>query len=241
MPTPQTVLVTRPLAEAGRTADALRSCGHRPILAPLLDIVPVAAILPEKADALVLTSRQAVHHAPPLPGALSGLPTFVIGAATAQAARAAGYRVAGDAQGDRAALVGLLVDAGVRAPLILAGQDERGDLVAECGAVGLSATRAVVYAAHLATQLPEDAHAAFMADALDWVLLFSARAAAALVALAPHRRVQLACLSPVVAAAAGSGWADVVVAERPDLPALLAAADLMCDNTREFLSSTGEP
>lgn len=233
-----TVVVTRPQAEARRTAALLERCGHRVLIAPVLEIVPVPALLEGTADALVVTSRQAVRHAPPLPPHLAGLPCWTIGGATTDAARAAGWTVRGDGDGARAQLVAQVVAAGARAPLILAGADERGDLVAEFAAAGVTARRVIVYAARLVPALPADVRVALVADRVDWVLLFSPRSAAQWRRLAPQGTARLACLSPAVAAAAGA--ADdpgTVVAAQPDLAALLAAADLLCDKAQTALAA----
>ena len=94
------VLVTRPQPAADRLAGRLREEGLAVQVAPLMRIVPVAhdAAALARAPGLVFTSAHAVAMAGP------GLdrPAMCVGPATADAARAAGFRVTvgpGDAAG----------------------------------------------------------------------------------------------------------------------------------------------
>ena len=102
------VLVTRPQPAADRLAGRLRAQGLSVQVAPLMRIVPVAhdAAALARAPGLVFTSAHAVAMAGP------GLdrPAMCVGPATADAARAAGFRVTvgpGDAAGLLPLLTGL--------------------------------------------------------------------------------------------------------------------------------------
>ena len=60
----KTVLVTRPLPAATRTADRLRVQGYVPLLLPLTEIVPLNPTVPEGTfNAFVATSANALVHA----------------------------------------------------------------------------------------------------------------------------------------------------------------------------------
>ena len=89
------LLVTRPAADAARTAAALRARGHEPILAPLLDVEimsdadlgagPWAAILVTSANAV----RAVAGHK--RRDELRGIAVFTVGDRSAQAMRDAGF------------------------------------------------------------------------------------------------------------------------------------------------------
>lgn len=87
------VLITRPEADAERTAERVRALGHEPVLVPLIRIVPTGATLPAaRPDAVLATSRNAVGAIGGGTGLAESVPFFAVGAQTAAAARAAGFR-----------------------------------------------------------------------------------------------------------------------------------------------------
>lgn len=206
-------LVLRPEPGNARTCAALSAAGIEPVSLPLFAAVSVAWSPPDPAayDALLLTSAQAVRLAGDGLAGLAGLPVVAVGAATATAARAAGLDVAIVGEGDAAAAV---ARAGAFPRLLhLAGREH----VAQPGVDTLT-----VYASE---PLPVASDA--LVVAIDnVVLLHSARAARQFALLGnelPRRQIRLAALSPAIADAAGDGWADVSIAERPDDHALIAA------------------
>lgn len=208
-------LVLRPEPGAGATVARLAAAGVAAVAVPLFRVVPVAWSRPAGTfDALLLTSANAVRH-----GALDAvrdLPVVAVGAATAAAARAAGFEVVATGDGDGTVAVRA---AGGRRLLHLAGRD-RVDIA--------GVTAVTVYASEATTPAPGALDVA--EDGV--VLLHSARAAARFAALsaAPRSRVRLAAISETVAAAAGTGWAQVAAAARPTDAALVAlAASLAID------------
>lgn len=207
-------LVLRPAPGNARTCAALAAAGMQPVALPLFEAVPVGWSPPDPSDydALLLTSAQAVRLAGDGLAELAELPVVAVGAATAATARAAGLRVAIVGDGDVSAAVARA--AAFPRLLHLAGRDR----IAQPGVTALT-----VYASDPLPVAP-----AALAAAVDAVvLLHSARAAqrfAALAASLPRAKIRLAALSPTVAAAAGPGWARVVVADRPDDAALVQAA-----------------
>lgn len=215
-------LVVRPEPGASRTRDRLAAIGVDALVQPLFDVVPVAwrPPDPDRFDALLLTSANALRHAGPGLAAFAHLPALAVGEATAAAARAAGLTVALTGERDAAALLAAAKEAGFTRPLHLAGRDR---VEAEVAAV-------TVYAS-------EERRIAGNAE-IEWegriALLHSARAARRFAWLVDRdgvsrARIAVAALSPAVAEAVGEGWAALTVAERPTDTALVAAAAALID------------
>lgn len=87
------VVVTRPLPEGERLAQAIAKAGGRALLAPLLTIEPLKASPPPRAEIWIYVSRNAVRACPfrPPPEARC----FAIGPGTAEALEGVGLRVDG--------------------------------------------------------------------------------------------------------------------------------------------------
>jgi uroporphyrinogen-III synthase len=213
----RTVVVVRPAPGDAATASRLRAAGLSVRQLPFFAAAPVAWTAPDPAafDALLLTSANAVRHGGDGLDALKSLPVVAVGAATAAAARAAGFAIAAVGQADAAAAVALAHEAGFARLLHLAGRDRAptGD-----GVVALT-----VYASE---PLPvDDADIRALSGCV--VLLHSARAARMLAGrtTGPARReIALVALSPAVAAAAGEGWSSVDIAAEPGDDALVPLA-----------------
>jgi uroporphyrinogen-III synthase len=209
-------LVLRPEPGNTRTVAALRDAGVVAMGIPLFAVRPLAWQVPdERFDALLLTSANAVRMAGAALARVAHLPVVAVGAATAHAARAAGLDVAVTGHDDVAAAV-----AAARAYprlLHLAGREH----------VALPGVACVVVYASDPLPVASDA---LMAALPAVVLLHSARAAARFASLAadlPRDRIMLAALSAKVAAAAGSGWQRVVVADAPRDARLVALAAML--------------
>jgi uroporphyrinogen-III synthase len=225
------VVITRPRADAEELARALETRGHSALIAPVLTIEPIRDAVPvlEDVQALVLTSANAV---PVLAGTDPGRPVFVVGAATARAAQAAGCGDVRTADGDAASLARLIAaecrpDGG--ALLHLAGTEVRPGLSEALAAAGFEFRRQTVYRAVAASSLPAPVIEAIRSRAIDAVLLFSPRSAAIFVELIARHdlsgyldRTDALCLSAAVAAACDHlSWARLRVATRPEVEALL--------------------
>jgi uroporphyrinogen-III synthase len=144
------VWVTRaqPLAEA--TAQRLVALGHTALVAPLLEVrlLPFAPEALGDAGAMALTSQTAVQALAPCDPQVRGRPAFAVGAATAQAAVAAGFTDVRSAHGDVAALTRLILAsrAHFSGPIIHASALEpAGDLTGALNAAGCPARRVSVY------------------------------------------------------------------------------------------------
>ena len=180
------ILLTRPEAEAERTAAALRERGHEPIVAPLLSIEilfdadldagPWTAILITSANAVRAVAGHSRHDE------LREIPVFTVGAHSAQAMRAAGFTDVTSADGnvnDLAKLVVARMKPG--APLLyLAGEERSGDLAGMLREQDFAVDTALVYRVVAAENLPQHAVTA-LAAGIDAVLHFSRRSAEAYV------------------------------------------------------------
>jgi uroporphyrinogen-III synthase len=226
------LLITRPAPDGARTAAALRARGHDVALAPLLRIdLRAAALGSGPWDGVVLTSSNAARAvaAHPRCAELVRVPAYVVGRRTADAARAAGFQHVTSADGDADDLARLLTQQPRPARLLyLAGEDQASDLAAALGRAGTQFETVVVYRAVAEPILPDTVRSALAAGAIDGVLHFSARSAAAFVAAlaAADLRRLLAlpqfCLSAAVGEPlAAAGARDLRIAARPDEAALL--------------------
>ncbi|HEX8446793.1 MAG TPA: uroporphyrinogen-III synthase [Sphingomonas sp.] len=223
------LLILRPAVGAAATAERARRLGHDGVIAPLfhyraLDWTPPTAPMPER---ILLTSAAAARLGGPGLGWYRDIPVHAVGAATAAAAWAVGFRTVTAGDTDVRTAIDLLAQQGVRHVLHLAGLDH----VAIDHPL-LLLERVKIYAADAVAALPCDALVALDAGAV--ALLHSPRAAHVFRALLggagrTPARVQIACFSMAVAEAAGAGWAAVAVACRPTDDALFAAAARLCD------------
>jgi uroporphyrinogen-III synthase len=236
------LVVTRPAADAKRTAAALTSQGHAVDIAPLMRIESVAAVLDNGPwSGLIFTSANAVCAAAGIAGfaALTRLRAFAVGTRTAATVRAAGFQdvVVGDGNAEaltqhvRAWAKAERDKGAPRHPLLyLAGEEVGHDLAGVLAADGEVVHTVTVYRAVKVERFPPALDAALARGTVDGVLHFSRRSAEAFIDCA--RRTALAdqalrvahyCVSrqaaePLVAA----GARDVRIAERPEEAALLA-------------------
>jgi len=217
--------VLRPQPGAGRTARRAQTMGFDVAAYPLFAIEPRAWIGPpvDAIDALLLTSANALRHGGAQMARYREVPAFVIGDATAEAARNAGFThvIRGASFVDR--LVRDIAARGVRRLLHLAGEK-----VAPYDAAGLDVTRITVYAAE--TRGDGEALRALMA-AGDIALVHSARAGRRLAQLTPpsrRRHLHVIAISAAAGIGCGEGWASLQAAGTPDDEAMLALARALC-------------
>lgn len=221
------VAVIRPQPGCDATLTAARALGLEAHGFPLFEVGPMTWEPPpaDTFDAILLGSANALRHAGPALAAYAGKPAYAVGETTAQAAQAAGLKVAIVGKGGLEAVIPQLDPAHCRL-LRLSGR-ERTQLVPP---PGVSIEERVVYASD-PLPLPEGLEGLLGNPAL--VLLHSAEAARHFAALCSERRIArsriaLAALGPRIAAAAGQGWAALRAAATPDDAALLALAQEMC-------------
>jgi len=230
------ILLTRPEADAERSAAALRARGHEAIVAPLLaiELVPDAELGAGPWAAILVTSANAVRAIAghPRHDQLRGVAVFAVGSHSAQDMRAAGFTDVSSADGnvtDLANLVAARVTPG--APLLyLAGEERSGDLAGLLRAQNFTVHTALVYRAVVAADLPRHAIAA-LAAGIDGVFHFSRRSAEAYVNAARKAGLMEAalttpvhfCLSARIAEPLiRAGAAKVRIAARPEEAALIA-------------------
>ena len=139
------LLVVRPEPGNAATVAAAGSLGLTAIAEPLFRIEPVPWTLPvaERFDAVVFGSANAIRFGGSNLAALTSLPAYAVGEATARAARDAGITVAGVGAGSLAQLVPRLVEDGRQRVLRLAGEEH---VVLEAPS-GVSVETIVAYAA----------------------------------------------------------------------------------------------
>jgi uroporphyrinogen-III synthase len=230
------LLVTRPAEEGERLAGQLRAQGHRPALAPLMEIKPVPGAVPDLSSvcAILVTSRNGVR-ALAATMARRDLPVLAVGASTADAARVAGFNPVLSANGDVASLAALAArtvapDDGIL--LHAAGRAVAGDLAGMLPAYRIR--RTVLYEAQPLPRLPEAARQFLEAGEPGGVLLYSPRTAALFAALAAAEGLAASakpltafCLSAAVADAARPlGFGRLAIAPEASQAALLALIPL---------------
>lgn len=227
---PAALLVVRPEPGNAATLAAARALGLEAHGEPLFEIVPVAWDAPSAAnfDAVLIGSANVLRHGGEPLARYAGLPAYVVGQTTAEAARQAGFAVAAVGSGGLQVLTAQLAEDGRRQVLRLAGVEHVPLTVPPDTAI----KTVVVYEAR---PLPLSAASAAQLGQATVVMLHSAAAARHFaeqcdrIAVA-RARIALACLGPRIAAVAGDGWASVASAELPNDTALLALAAGMCQD-----------
>lgn len=232
------VAVTRPAVSGAAFAAALAARGHEALSAPLLEIHPLAADLPDLADyqALLATSANA-FLALDAEGLAGAARLHAVGEATAAAARAAGARDVRAAAGDAVSLEAEVLRAcrPEAGPLLyLCGSVRRVDLAGQLRAAGFQVTQIETYDARPLPELPEALREGLRAGSIDALAFFSPRTARSFVRLLCDAGLQdtcgqltAVCLSAAVAAELeGLTWRRVALARSPDQEALLAALEI---------------
>jgi uroporphyrinogen-III synthase len=246
------ILITRPIEDARPLADALEARGVEVLIEPLLEIrhLEDAEIDLDGVQALLFTSANGVRAFAAL-SPRRELKVFTVGDGSADAARQAGFPHVESARGDVEALAAVVVDrlkAGDGVLFHAAGTVTAGDLKARLEGLGYQVRRAQLYEAKIATALSTETRANLTLGGIDAVLLFSPRTAVTFADLwqsagAPSlARIQALCLSAAVAREIGSlGWAGVEIADRPDLPSMLALVDAAQSKGAEMAEPSQRP
>jgi uroporphyrinogen-III synthase len=213
------VWVTRAQPGADRTAGRLTDLGCQPVVAPVLTIRPLPFIppAPETVAALAFTSANGVAAFTKAAGGFRGHPVFTVGAATAEAARAAGFTHVQSADGDAQALARLVAEAAPSSPVLVPGAAQpAADLQSLIGSA-LSILQLPVYDA-AETDIP--------APDFDAVLIHSPRAARTVAArLSPeaaHGRIAIAISPAAAEPLAAFPFAERRIAAAPTEASLLA-------------------
>lgn len=193
---------------------------------PLSRAEPVEWQAPDPArfDALLIGSANAIRHGGEQLDLLKRLPVHAVGAATADAAKAAGFVVAQTGEGG---LQNVLDHAAKPLSYLRLSGEARVDLAVPDGS-GIE-ERVVYRMADL--EFPEGAKTVL--EQGPTVLLHSAGQARQFCSECnrlnlPSAIFSIAALGPRIAAAAGEGWRTIHVAERPDDDHLLAMVKRLC-------------
>ncbi|MGE0232907.1 MAG: uroporphyrinogen-III synthase [Flavobacteriaceae bacterium] len=230
------VLVTRPEEDAARTAARLAKAGHQPVVAPLFAIRPTGARVDAAgASGVLLTSRNGIRALTKDElSMLAKLAVFAVGDATARAAREAGFRNVTSATGDSVGLVRIVrreISPHTGVLLHIAGAHVAGDVAGALRRAGFTVRRIVAYEAVSDEQLARAARDAVLRHKPDMALVYSERAAAAVLAL--YAKIPAWLARPGIAAISAraakpfidaGGW-NVRIAAALDEAALLAVLE----------------
>ena len=216
------LFVFRPEPAAHRTVERARELGLDATAIPVFKLEPMAWSAPEPSefDGLLLTSANAADMGGKELERLRGLPVHAVGEATAVAAEVAGFGVASVGRAGVDELLGS-IDPGTRL-LHLCGEDRRApeqpNQLIRC--VTVYRARAVERPGSL-----EELRGQVAA-------VHSPRAAKRLAELVDEKEratISVAAISRAAADAAGTGWANIRVADSPNDSSLLALARRLCD------------
>lgn len=196
------IWITRTEPGASATGARVRALGHEPLIAPLLAVQPLSDVVIDLAgvSTLAFTSANGVR-AFVAASAARAFQVFAVGAATAKAARALGFRHVLSSDGDVDALArGIIARKRDVTGLVLhpGAVEPAGDLVGLLEAGGIRAQGLALYDT---VSTPLEAQALEAVSGVDAVLLHSPRAAQALADLLlenPMPHLRALCLSQAV-------------------------------------------
>ena len=205
------VLITRPREEAVQLARRIEAMGFETCVEPLICIRHLVGVRTDwtRAQAVVFTSANGVRALVAEGGCPRDTQAFAVGAATAAAARAAGFRQVIEGPGTVEGLAPLIVanctpEAGTI--VHVSGSAIARDLVPLLEASGLAVDRAVLYEAIPAPRLSAETEEMLVRGAIDATLFFSPRTARVFVSLVhvagldeKMKSVIAVALSPAVA------------------------------------------
>lgn len=219
----RSLVILRPEPGATTTYDKAIAAGLKAVKLPLFEIEPVAWTPPDCAgfDGLLVTSANAVRAAGEQLEQLKSLPVYAVGSATAEAAKAAGFKVAKVGQTNVRGLLNA-IDSNLHL-LHLTGEDR------------IDPRRAWQKITVLPVYRSRDINPVDPGP-IDGsvVLVHSPRAGARLAEIARDRSgVAIAAISRAAAEACGEGWQKVSSITSPSDLALLALAARLCEKSAE--------
>ena len=174
------VLVTRPMPDGERTAATLRGRGYDVLVAPLMQVKPIAADLSGDWSAVIISSANAIRALDARQiASLAKLSLFAVGQRSADAARDAGFRDVRSANGDAGDLIRLVAGSDVDQAatyLYLAGEDRAADMEGELAKRGIKTRTLIVYK-NITLDYPPELAEALRNRKIDVALHFSRRSA----------------------------------------------------------------
>ncbi len=221
------ILLTRPRDASDRFAARLRAEGIVAplVISPVLRIEPCEAEIPEKMVGAIFTSMNGVASAEG-----RELPAWCVGAATAEAARAKGWRAMA-AGGDAESLLRRILADAPEGPLVhFRGEHARGNVAARLVARGIEATEIVVYR-QKAQPLNAEAEALLGREKPLILPLFSPRSAAQVAKAGPYRApLFIVAISDAVASEVERlAPRQVIVTPEPDAEFMVAGIKQFAD------------
>lgn len=230
------VLVTRSRGAAAATARRIATLGHDPVILPLSRIVALACPVPagsSRFDAVAVTSANALRHAgAALLDRLAGLPCIAVGAATARAAREAGFADVSNADGDVSDVLVLMQGSLPQGARIAypCGRVRRPDLEAGARRAGFEIVALETYGTEKVSYSTQELKSIIGIEPIDDVLVYSANGAMAANALLGDvnfthhfENTRILCISERAAVPLSPRHGQTMaVAARPDEDALLA-------------------
>jgi uroporphyrinogen-III synthase len=191
----KTILLLRAADDAARSAAELQKRGHRLVLSPVIEIVPLGLPLPEGPfDGVIATSAQAFKFMPREDAEqLRTLPLLCVGSRGALAALRLGFPQALIIAPDAKSLTPQII-AKLPPPahfLYLAGEDRKPDLEDDLAAAQFQVTIHEMYSAEAAEKLTSQALSAIEDGAIDAILHYSRRSAEIFLSLAEEAQLDL--------------------------------------------------
>jgi uroporphyrinogen-III synthase len=244
------IITIRPEPDASRDVDWLRRYQVPAMAVPVMRAEQQSFDLPDTPpfQAIIFTSRHAVAAIAGINGiasidkvatlgALRSLPVYAVGRRTALAARQAGFDDVTTGPGDGNALVPLMVaNLNPNAGDILwpSASIISFDIASRLADFGYSIRQIPVYAMVATKHVSDDLPARLAACSSAAVVAMSARSMDLFLQMLNtsqfavyRKRITVIASSKVIAAAAGSGWADIIVAKAPRRSRVLAIATLI--------------
>ncbi len=211
---------------------AVTERGLEPVATPLLTIRFLSPAMPDRVQAILLTSGQAAAHLASRSPGLRDRPVLAVGDVTALRAREAGFSRVTSADGDAGRLASLAARTLYPADgivLLACGQGQGLELAASLRRAGFGVVRRCVYRASGAARLDPAAIAALRDDRVGAILFFSGETADRFASLLPRglagrlSGVRALAISDATAARLrGFGWKSLEAAARPTAASLLS-------------------
>ena len=217
------LIIARPEPGNGETAKAAQALGLDVVASPLFELQKTAwsAENSESYDAIFITSANALRAAGAELSAYLTLPLYAVGAASAAAARAAGFGTIVTGTADGAALAERAAADGRQRLLHLAGQPYK--------AIAHPRLTFDVRTSYAMAELPVSGELKEALRRPCVILAHSPRIAQRLAALVAERQhCHLIAISAQAAKAAGTGWASCQWPDQPDSDAMLHLAAPLC-------------
>lgn len=234
------ILLTRPIEDSLELAEFLEKKGCSVTIAPMLEILPLPFALPlppERYDALIFTSANAVRVFAGQNAFRTPPKLYVVGPQTAQTAHALGFHNIIAAEGDSAALARCITGHTgsddprmTRRMLHLHGEDVAADLSQIIDNEKISIDSVVTYRARAAQALLPETIVLLKERQIDCIMFFSARTARVFLTLADTANctetlssVRALCLSRrVLESLQAAPWRGIEIAGTPDREGMLA-------------------